>query len=86
MSMRCRMVKETLQNSFAVGRDVEEATECDMCCVDKMIRFLQNCTDEVAIALERRVVHFREAVLQLSMRQLFCCGVCGAPMTPLPRK
>ena len=58
MSMRCRMAKETLQNSFAVGRDVEETTERHMCCVPRKIKFLQICTDEVAVALERRAVHF----------------------------
>ena len=58
------MSKESFQNSFAVDRDVEEATECDMCFVRSLISFLQVCTDEVAIALELQAVHFREALPQ----------------------
>ena len=64
MSMRCRMIKETLQNSFAVCLDVEEATEFDMFWVLRRKTFLQVCTDEIAVALERRAVNFREALPQ----------------------
>ena len=52
------MAKETLQNSFAVDRDVEEATECDMRFVRSLISFLQVCTDEVTVALEFQAVYF----------------------------
>ena len=50
MSMRGRVRKETLQNSFAVGLDVEEATKCDRICVPSWEKSLQVCTDEIAVA------------------------------------
>ena len=58
------MAKATLQSSFAVDRDVEEATECDMCFVRSLISFSQVGTDELSVALELRAVHFREALSQ----------------------
>ena len=64
ISMGDPLAKETLQSRSAVDRDIEEATECDMCCVRRRIKFLQICTDEVAVALELRAVNFREALSQ----------------------
>ena len=52
-SVGCRLAKETLQNIFTVGCDVR-----------KRIKLLQICTDEVALAMELRAVHFREALSQ----------------------
>ena len=66
------MAKETFQNSFAVDRNVEEATECDMSFLRSLISFVQVCTDEVSVALELQAVHFRKALPQSVDEAVIC--------------